>query len=151
MNFNGEVMIQAPRESVWRFLTDAESVSQCAPGLESLEVVIPEQKFKVVASVGFGTVKVKFSAEVEWLELEPPSRAKMRAHGTAPGSAADATAEMILEEIEDGSTKMIWQAEVQISGTITSLASRLMGSVTKRLTGAFFDCVKSTVEGGQTQ
>jgi carbon monoxide dehydrogenase subunit G len=146
MKFNGDVMIQAPREAVWAFLIDAESVSQCAPGLESLEVVVPEEKFKVVASVGFGTVKVTFNAEVEWLELEPPGRARMRAHGTAPGSAADATAEMVLEATEDGSTKMFWEADVQISGTITSLASRLMGGVTKRLTGAFFDCVKSKIE-----
>jgi carbon monoxide dehydrogenase subunit G len=41
---------------------------------------------------------------------------------------------------------MYWEADVQISGTITSLASRLMGGVTKRLTGAFFDCVKSKIE-----
>lgn len=146
MNFSGEVTIQAPRDKVWGFLTEAESVSECAPGLESLEVVVPGEKFKAVASVGFGTVKVTFNAEVEWLELEPPGMARMRAHGTAPGSAADATAKMILEEAGEGSTKLVWEAEVQISGTITSLASRLMGSVTKRLTGAFFDCVRKKVE-----
>lgn len=146
MNFSGEVTIQAPRDKVWGFLTEAESVSECAPGLESLEVVVPGEKFKAVASVGFGTVKVTFNAEVEWLELEPPGMARMRAHGTAPGSAADATTKMILEEAGEGSTKLVWEAEVQISGTITSLASRLMGSVTKRLTGAFFDCVRKKVE-----
>jgi carbon monoxide dehydrogenase subunit G len=147
MKFNGEVMIQAPREAVWAFLIDAESVSQCAPGVESLEILIPEKKFKAVAAVGFGTVKIAFDAEVEWLELEPPIKAKMRAHGIAPGSAADATAEMVLNENEDGSTQMIWEADVQISGTIASLASRLMGSVTKRLTGDFFNCLKGKIEG----
>lgn len=147
MELNGKVNIEAPREEVWKFLLNAETVSECVPGLESLEVIIPEEKFQATAQVGLGTVKVKFSAEVEWYDLEPPSRAKMRGRGTAPGSAGDATAEMILEERPDGSTDLIWTADVNIAGTIASLASRLMKSVSKKLSKTFFDCVKKKVEG----
>ena len=80
------------------------------------------------------------------LELERPTRALMKGHGTAPGSAGDATAEMILADGPEGSTLLTWWADVLISGTIASLASRLMGSVTKKLTTAFFDCVKGQIE-----
>jgi carbon monoxide dehydrogenase subunit G len=146
MNFNGEVTIQADREKVWSFLTDAEAVSQCAPGLESLKVIDPGQRFEAVAGIGFGTVKVRFITDVQWVELDPPRLAKMKAHGTAPGSAADVAAEMLLEETAEGATHMNWSAEVTISGTITSLASRLMGSVTKKVTQNFFDCVKAELE-----
>jgi carbon monoxide dehydrogenase subunit G len=96
MELSGKVNIEAPREAVWKFLLDAEAVGECVPGLESLEIIIPEEKFQATAQVGLGTVKVKFSAEVEWFDLEPPSRAKMRGKGTAPGSAGDATAVMVL-------------------------------------------------------
>ncbi len=147
MEFNGNVTIQAPREAVWDFLTDPDKVSKCAPGLESLTVLSPDKKFEVVAAVGFGTVKVRFVTDVEWAELDPPRQAKMVAHGTAPGSAVDVQAAMELNESEAGITEMDWSAQVTVSGTITSLASRLMGSVTRKVTNAFFDCVRKQVEG----
>jgi carbon monoxide dehydrogenase subunit G len=146
MQFNGQVIIQAVRQRVWEFLIDPQAVSQCAPGLESLTVLDPGKRFEVVAAVGFGTVKVKFVTEVEFTELAPPERAGMRAHGTAPGSAVDVLAEMVLSEAPGG-TALDWKADVTISGTLTSLASRLMGSVTKKVTGAFFECVRKKIEG----
>ncbi|MEE9508031.1 MAG: carbon monoxide dehydrogenase subunit G [Anaerolineales bacterium] len=147
MELSGRVNIEAPREAVWDFLIDAESVSECVPGLESLEVIVPDEKFRASAQVGLGTVKVKFSAEVEWFDLDPPGRAKMRGRGTAPGSAGDAIAEMILEEGPDNSTDLIWTADVNVAGTIASLASRMMKSVAKKLSKNFFECVKKKVEG----
>ena len=147
MKLEGEVTIDAPRERVWDFLLDIENMSECVPGLESLETVEPNQKYRATAAVGLGTVKVKFDADVEWLELERPNRALLKGHGTAPGSAGDATAEMVLSDGPEGSTTLTWWAEVMVSGTIASLASRLMGSVTKKLTGTFFDCVREQVEG----
>jgi len=146
MKLEGDVTIQAPREKVWDFLLDIKGMSACIPGLESLETVEPDRKYRATASVGLGTVKVRFDADVEWLELERPARALMKGHGTAPGSAGDATAEMILSDGPEGSTLLTWWADVLISGTIASLASRLMGSVTKKLTTAFFDCVKERIE-----
>jgi hypothetical protein len=146
MQFNGQVTIAADRQRVWEFLIDPQAVSQCAPGLERLTVLEAGKRFEVAAAVGFGTVKVKFVTEVEFTELAPPERAAMRAHGTAPGSAVDVLAEMALSEAPGG-TALDWKADVTISGTLTSLASRLMGSVTKKVTGAFFECVRKKIEG----
>ena len=147
MDFNGQVTIAAARQKVWDFLTDPNAVSQCAPGLESIKVITPDEKFEVVAAVGFGTVKVRFVTDVEWTALEPPDRASMKAHGTAPGSAVDVVANMAMSDGEGGATNLDWSAQVTVSGTITSLASRLMGSVAKKVTTAFFDCVKKKIEG----
>jgi len=147
MKLDGQVSMAAPRETVWAFLTDPHQVGQCAPGLESLEVLEDGKRFQAVVSVGFGSMKARFTANVEWLELDSPNRAKMKAHGTAPGSTADATSEMILTQGDNGGTNLAWTADVTIQGTIASLASRLMGSMTQRLTGEFFNCVKGHVEG----
>ena len=146
MHLEGNVTINAPLQTVWEFLTDPHKVSQCAPGLESLEIVVPDEKFRVVAGIGLGSVKVTFTTDVEWLEIEEPSRAKMKAHGTAPGSSVDATSEMMMAENADGGTDLDWTAEVVVVGKIASLASRLMGGVTKKLSGEFFNCVKSQIE-----
>lgn len=146
MHLEGRVTIAAPRTRVWDFLTDPQAVSQCAPGLESLEVIEPDRKFRAVASLGLGSIKTRFTLDVEWLEQTKPERARARAHGKASGSTADVEAEMILNEAGEAATELVWSAEIQILGTIASLASRMMGGVTQKLSGQFFDCVRAKVE-----
>jgi len=146
MHFEGKVNIKQLRSEVWAFLTDAEAVSQCMPGLESIEIVTPNKKFRALGALGLGTVKVKMDTDVEWVELDAPNRATMRMNGTAPGSAIDVASEIRLADGADGSTDMEWSAEVKVLGTIASLAARLMKPVTKKLTGQFFTCVKKKLE-----
>jgi len=147
MHFNGTVKINAPREKVWRFLTDPEKISDCAPGLESLEIITPNEKFRAVASIGFGAVKATFVTDVTWMDLQPPNRARMKIHGKAPGSVVDGTSEMVLSDGEKpGETVLDWSSDVTVVGTIASLAARLMGPVTQKLTGAFFECVRKKIE-----
>ena len=146
MNFKGTVTIRAPRERVWHFLTTPEELTECVPGLESLEVIAPNERFRAVASVGFGVVKVKFTADAEWMDLDSPNSARMKVHGKAPGSAADAKSEMHLSDGPDGATVLDWSTDVTVMGTIASLAARLMGTVTQKLTDSFFDCVRVKIE-----
>ena len=146
MHFEGTLSIQAPRQKVWGFLTDPEKVAGCAPGLEKLEIVEPGKKFRATTSVGFGAVKVRFVNDVEWVDLDPPNVARMKAHGTAPGSGVDATTSMTLTDGHEGATDLAWTADVNVIGTVASLAARLMGGVTKKLTAAFFESVRKEIE-----
>ena len=146
MHFEGNLSIQAPRAKVWDYLTDPEKVSKSAPGLESLEIVEPGKKFRATTSIGFGSVKVRFVNDVEWVDLDPPNRAQMKAHGTAPGSGVDATTSMTLTDGQGGATDLTWTADVNVVGTVASLAARLMGGVTKKLTAAFFESVRKEIE-----
>jgi uncharacterized protein len=150
MRFEGTVSIRAPRQEVWNFLTDPEKVAGSAPGLDKLEILEPGKRFRATTSIGFGTVKVKFVNDVEWVEMTPPTNAKMKAHGTAPGSGVDATTSMTLTDAADGGggTDLAWSADIQVVGTIAAMAARLMGGVTKKMTAAFFDKVKEQIEQG---
>ena len=146
MKLEGQTTITAPQAKVWTFLTEPDQVSQCVPGLKSMEIIAPKEQFKAIAAIGFGTVQVTFITDVTWTALEEPDHAGMKAHGTAPGSAADEIAEMFLSTNEDGSTELKWTADVTVVGTIASLAARMMSSVTKVLTSAFFKCVQKHIE-----
>jgi carbon monoxide dehydrogenase subunit G len=146
MLLEGNTRINAPQEKVWNFLTDPHSVSQCAPGLVSVDIIVPEKQFKVVAGVGLGSVYVKFETDIELVELDPPTHARVKAHGKAPGSGVDVLSDMFLSSGSDGATELKWNADIVVVGTIASLASRLMGGVTRKLTGTFFECVKTKIE-----
>ena len=146
MHFEGTLSIRAPREKVWDYLTDPEKVSKSAPGLESLEIVEPGKTFRATTSIGFGSVKVRFVNDVEWVDLDPPNMARMKAHGTAPGSGVDATTSMTLTDGQDGATDLAWTGDISVVATVASLAARLMGGVTKKLTTAFFESVRREIE-----
>ena len=53
---------------------------------------------------------------------------------------------MTLTDGQDGATDLAWTADVNVVGTVASLAARLMGGVTKKLTSAFFDKVREEIE-----
>lgn len=146
MHLEGTVNIKASRETVWQFLTDPNKVSQCAPGVETVEIIEPGKKFRAVAAIGFGTVKARFAGDAEFLELEAPNRAKIKGHGNAPGSAADVTSEMFLSDGPEGSTEMRWTADIVVLGQLASLAARMMAPVSQKLTEQFFSCVKKKIE-----
>ena len=146
MHFEGTTNINAPRQKVWEFLTDPQKVASCAPGVETVEVIEPNKKFKATAAIGLGSVKARFTGDGEFLELEAPNRAKVKGHGNAPGSAADVMSEMFLSDGPDGSTDLKWTAEIVILGQLASLAARMMAPVTQKLTTEFFNEVKKRIE-----
>ncbi len=146
MQLKGDVTIKAPRQKVWEFLTDPNQIGQCVPGVEKIETIEELKKYRGVVSVGLGSVKARFSGDVDILELEEPSRAKLKAHGIATGSAADAISEMTLSDGPDGSTVVNWMADVNVSGQLASLVSRLMVPVSQKLAGVFYDEVRKRIE-----
>ena len=146
MHLQGDVTINAPRARVYAYLTDPHKVSECAPGVESVEIIEPDKSFRGTVSIGFGTVKARFTGDVQWLELVAPERAKMKAHGSASGSAADVVSEMSLSDLPNGATRLHWTADITIVGQLASLAARLMGTVSQKMTGVFFDCVRKKIE-----
>jgi carbon monoxide dehydrogenase subunit G len=150
MLLKGEVTIRAPRKQVWDFLTDPNQIGQCAPGVEKIEVIEPNKRYHGIVSVGLGTVKARFSGEVEIIELDEPNRAKLKAHGTATGSAADAVSEMRLSDGPDNATIVHWTADVNVSGQLASLVSRLMVPVSQKLSNLFYDEVRRRIETGNT-
>jgi len=150
MRLSGEVTIRAPRKKVWDFMTDPNQIGQCAPGVEKIEMIEPLKRYRGVVSVGFGAVKARFSGEVEVLELDDPNFAKLKAHGSASGSVADAVSDMQLSDGPDGSTVLNWTADVTVSGQLASLASRLMVPVSQKLAQVFYDQVKKKIETENT-
>jgi carbon monoxide dehydrogenase subunit G len=145
MRFEGTVAIRAPRDAVWAFLMDPEQVGPCGPGVESIEVV-DDTHFRARAKVGIGVISARFLIEMTLAEQEPPDRAVMKAHGQAPGSAVDGTAEMRLSDGPDGTTQMDWQADVTIAGRIASVGARLIQGTANKMIAASFDCIRTSLE-----
>ena len=107
-----------------------------------------EEHWKAVVAVGIGAVKAKFTLDVTRPEMQEPERMVVKGRGKAPGSAVDLTGDMQLTAVDAEQTKMDWEATVTVSGTIASVGARLMQGTAEKLTGQFFDCLKSRLQEG---
>ena len=145
MEFSGTQTMAAPIEKVWAFLEDVNNVAACAPGFQSMEE-LGEEHWKAVVAVGIGAVKAKFTMDVTRPDKEAPDHMTMKGRGKAPGSAVDLNGDMRLTALESNQTQMDWKASVVVSGTIASVGARLLQGVAERLTGQFFDCLRSKLE-----
>lgn len=145
MHFEGSVEINAPRDRVWAFVIDPDQVGQCGPGVESIEV-IDEAHFKATAKVGIGFISARFVVNMEFAELAPPDSATIKAHGQAPGSAVDATAQMHLSDGPSGGTVMDWSADVNLAGTLASVGARMIEGTANKMIGQTFSCMKTRLE-----
>ena len=149
MEFSGTQTVAAPIDKVWAFLLDVNNVAGCAPGFQSMEA-LEEDHWKAVIAVGVGAVKAKFTMDVTRPAMREPEEMLMKGRGKAPGSAVDMSGTMRLTSLDDGQTRMDWTATVVVSGTIASVGARLLQGTAERLTGQFFDCLKSKVESADT-
>ena len=149
MEFSGAVDIPAPRDRVFAFVTDPNKVGTCGPGVESIEV-IDATDFRAKAKVGVGFINARFVVDLEIAEQQPPDMAIIKARGQAPGSAVDGTGRMnLVDGPEEGTTTMLWAAEVNISGMLATMGARLIEGTANKMIAQTFDCirVKITAEG----
>jgi uncharacterized protein len=138
MKMNGEEIIPAPIETVWKALNDADVLKQCIPGCESItKKSDTEMSARVVAKVG--PVKAGFNGSVQLKDLKPPHSYRIEGKGEG-GLAGFATggATVELETVPEG-TKMTYDVDAQVGGKMAMLGSRLIDSTARSLAGQFFE------------
>jgi carbon monoxide dehydrogenase subunit G len=116
---------------------DPHFVAQSAPGVESVEAVDPTH-FKVISGFGVGSIRVRFTMDVELFDVDAGKSAKMRVRGKAPGSAIDVVSKLQVDDAGSGGTQLKWSATSEVSGTVASVGARLMEGTARKLTEQFW-------------
>ena len=137
LEFSGSPAIAAPRERVWERLMDPHFVARSAPGVESVEAVDPTH-FKVISGFGVGSIRVRFTMDVELFDIDAGKSARMRVRGKAPGSAIDVVSKLQVDDAGSGGTQLNWSATSEVSGTVASVGARLMEGTARKLTEQFW-------------
>ncbi|HMH54824.1 MAG TPA: carbon monoxide dehydrogenase subunit G [Gemmatimonadales bacterium] len=137
LEFSGSPAIAAPRERVWERLMDPHFVARSAPGVESVEAVDPTH-FKVISGFGVGSIRVRFTMDVELFDIDAGKSAKMRVRGKAPGSAIDVVSKLQVDDAGSGGTQLNWSATSEVSGTVANVGARLMEGTARKLTEQFW-------------
>ena len=133
-----EVQFPLDRDTVFQALNDPEILQQSIPGCKELEQVSDNQ-MKALVVVKFGPVKASFNSDVEIDPSEGPALFKLKGKGDAGVAGfANSGADVQLEENADG-TLLKYVVNIDISGKLAQVGSRLMEGTTKRLAKKFFE------------
>jgi carbon monoxide dehydrogenase subunit G len=138
MQMNGEEIIAAPREAVWKALNDTDVLKKCIPGCESItRHSATKMEAKVVIKIG--PVKAGFTGVVNLSDMDPPKGYRISGEGKG-GLAGFATggADVRLEEVPEG-TKLTYDVDAQVGGKLAMLGSRLIDSTSRSLAAQFFE------------
>jgi carbon monoxide dehydrogenase subunit G len=151
MNFEGRYALPVSQQEAWEALNSPAVLKAAIAGCERFETIGPDTWLAVVrASVG--PIGVTFRARLTVSDAQPPHRYTLTGEGQA-GAAGHARlhAQIELEPGADpGSTLLSYSAQAEVGGKIASLGSRLMQSVVRRHTDAFFDALTAQLRPGKT-
>jgi hypothetical protein len=137
MQMNGETIIAASPEVVWKALNDPAILKQAIPGCESMEKV-SDTEFKATVATKIGPMQTRFAGAVTLSDIDPPRSYKITGSGSGGlAGSAKGGATVRLEPVPEG-TKLLWTAESHVTGKIAQLGSRLIDSVAKAMAKQFF-------------
>jgi carbon monoxide dehydrogenase subunit G len=146
MQLDGEVTIATDRESLWQIVSDPEILVLCVPGAEEVEM-INERQYRGTIKRGIANINLALEGEVELIELAPPDQMVAEAKGEddRTGSIMTADAEMELSDIDE-ETMLTYVMDVQFTGRLASIGSRIMKRKIKSDIDTFFDNIRERAE-----
>ena len=147
MHLSGEHRFTAPRERVYDFLLDPDTLRSCLPGCEQLDET-GEDEYSATMKIGIGMIKGTFTGNVQISERNAPSSYRMRVEGKGPQGqvAGDGVLELIEE---DGGTLVKWAGDANVRGTLARIGSRVIQPAASTIVGQFFKCLEQKAAATQ--
>jgi len=145
MHYEGKSTINAPREKVWKYISDPHSTLEYVPMIQNLSVQ-SDDKFCMSVGAVVGWVKGEFNFDVQIVEKVPPSHTKLKAHGSGIKSVADVDIVVDLAENTSDKTDMTWTADARVGGLVAGVGQRLITQVVEKMIGELFDKLRNEME-----
>jgi len=145
MHLEGRHVLESPRERVWNFISNPSEVAQCLPGLESFQLK-DEKSFSVSVKVGIAFVSGTFKFDFALLDQNPPSHCKFEAKGKGAGVSVKLKGEMLLEQLNLGSTEVTWKTDVELGGLLAEVSPSLIQNSTVKMMQQLFECLRAKIE-----
>ena len=130
IKFGGEFEIRKTPEEAYDFLTDPKKFAPLLPDFQGMTQQ-DATHFTVKVNVGISYIKGAADMKMELTQAERPRRAQYKGRGSAAGGKVEVTAGFDLTTADTG-TKVVWQGEAQIFGSLASVAGGLLEPLGKK-------------------
>jgi carbon monoxide dehydrogenase subunit G len=140
--------VQAPVQSVWKYLIDPAKVVVCIPGAELLESQ-DERTFVGAVKVKLGPMAMSFKGLMKFIEVDEQGRqVRMVGEGREAGGAGSAKVTMLskVTPLDGGGALVVVSADVDLVGKVVQFGRGMIEEVSKQLFRQFSACVKHRLE-----
>ncbi len=139
MELKGDHTFDAPREDIWTFLLDPETLRQCLPGCERLEEIGPDE-YEATMKIGVAAIRGTYQGRVKISDKQEPSSYRMSVEGK--GGAGQVSGEGTLNLIDEGDkTRVEYSGTANVRGTLARVGGRVMRPAAKMVVNQFFNCL----------
>lgn len=139
MRISGEYSFRGDRTSVWNALQDPKVIARCMRGCQKLEAVGPD-RYQAEMAVGIAAIQGRYAGTINITDKNPSTSYRLTVGARGGPGIIDATGVVSLSD-EGTGTKVSFEGDVQASGPLARVASRLMGAAAKTMIADFMRCV----------
>jgi carbon monoxide dehydrogenase subunit G len=143
VHLQGQRRFRAPRERVFRALTDPHELSELMPGVQRVDVESEDEWIAVVKPPFGRGMNLKLDMHVT--DRRAPEHATLTAWGKSFGLRISIETEFELAEDGDG-TDMDWTAEVGLAGLLGGVGGKALEPVAQQQAERALDRMQARVE-----
>lgn len=146
MKLSGSRVINAPQDTVWAGILDAEVLKACVPGCTEMSGNAADG-FEATVVQKVGPVKATFKGTVSLEDMNAPGSVKLVGEGKGGAAGfAKGGADVTLTPV-DGGTQLDYDVDARVGGKLAQLGSRIIDGFAKKMADQFFERFQQTVEG----
>jgi carbon monoxide dehydrogenase subunit G len=146
MKVAGDALLHARIDDVWKALNDPAVLVRTIPGCERLEET-GRDAYRMTVNAGVASIKGCFDGEVLITEQRRPSSFVMRASGAGAPGTVSVDVVVNLDGNGDGTTRVRYDADAVVGGTVAGVGQRVLAGVAKKTAGEFFKAVDEVLTG----
>ena len=150
MEIDKTLILPASPARVWSMLLDPQAMARCVPGMQSVQVVTPDEyTAEMVTKVSFITARMKLRTRI--VERDEPRYLKAEGTGEDSGVASSMkqTTEMHLEPMPDGQSQLRLKVKVDVVGRLATFGLSALKTKADRLWDEFGQNLIKYLQGEQ--
>lgn len=147
MKMSDQRDIQADPATVFAALLSPDVLMECVPGAQEITGT-PESGFDAVVVQKVGPVKATFKGTVTLSDMVENTSLTISGEGKGGAAGfAKGGADVRIEPLEGGGTRLIYDVEAKVGGKLAQLGSRIIDGFSKKMADQFFTRFQEVVEG----
>ena len=149
MKVSGTDTIDFPVAAVWDALLDPQVLVSTIPGCERLEET-SDNCYAMTVTAGVASIRGTYSGSCTLSDLQQHESLVMNLQGSGAPGTIGATVDVRFEEVEEGVTRISYEADAVVGGMVGGVGQRMLTSVSKRMAKEFFGNVATSMAGPPT-
>jgi carbon monoxide dehydrogenase subunit G len=146
MKFLGELIVNAPREDVYRALCDPRFFASCIDGVRQL-TELSTDRYAAVFETKVAYMRFSFKMTLEVVSADPPNEIVARIEGTPLGMVGRLTATTVTRLTDFGEgTQIIYEIDASLAGKLGTLGQPVLRAKAKEMDREFAARLRAAFE-----